>query len=78
MWMSEDIVYMWLSGTIICRCSGVSVVSRWFLGGLLVVSWWCVGRVLVSCWFLPGVSVVSRSCLGGVSVCLGGVTVLPW
>ena len=56
------------------------MVSRWFLGGLLVVTWWCVflGSVsVVSRWFLiGGVSVVIRPCLGVflvVSLCsMGG------
>ena len=84
-WMSEDIVNMWLSGTIIW-CSGVSVVSRWCLGGFLVVSWWCRGGVSVVSWCLASFllvssSVVSSWCFGGVSVvslCLRGVSVVSY
>ena len=39
-----------------------ALVSRWFLGGLLLVSrrsWWCL--LVVFWWSLGGVSVVSRS-----------------
>ena len=55
-----------------------SVVSRWCLGGLLVVSWLCLGGVsVVSRLSLAGVLVVSRWCLGGAWWwCLCGVLVV--
>ena len=53
----------------VSRClGGVSVVSRWYLGGVagvygvLFVSQWCLDDCL------GGVSVVSRWCLGSLSV----------
>ena len=70
------------------RClgsSGVSVLSRWYLGGasmvsrwcLLLVSCWCLGCVLVVPWWsLGGAFVVSQWCWWFLGVwCLGGVFV---
>ena len=64
------------SGSRLPAWAGCFPVSRWCLGGVLVVSRWSV----VSRWCLGGLLVVSWLCLGGVSVvscwCLGGVSLV--
>ena len=60
-------------GGILMYLGGVPVVSGWCLCCVLVifsvVSWWYLAGILVvSWWYLGGVPVVSWLCLGCVSV----------